>query len=356
MRNLQGHQAAGTRSDRRGMFRTICNFSLAAGIATLPLVSWMFAQTPASKTPAKTSGKSYTPGRTPDGQPDIQGIWSNASIIPLERPKELADKPFYTPQELKAYEDKAFARSVRDKAPASGNVGTYNDFWWDGDSKRALNLRTSLIVDPPDGRVPPYTPEAQKRIDAERAYSRAHAFDGPEDRSLMERCLPFPTTGPPMLPSFYTGTLFGPLTTNYQIVQVPGYVVLVLEIVHDARVIPLDGRPHVPSNVRNWLGDSRGRWEGNTLIVDTTNFTGKSKFRGADENMHLIERFTRKDKDTLLYEFTIDNPTVFTKPWSAEIPMIASDGPLFEHACHEGNYGLQGILAGAREEERKAGK
>ena len=172
----------------------------------------------------------------------------------------------------------------------------------------------------------------------------------------MERCLLFPTTGPPMLPSFYNGNQFGPLTTNYQILQVPGYVVLVLEIIHDARVIPLDGRPHLPANVRNWLGDSRGHWEGSTLVVDTTNFTGKSKFRGADENLHLTERFTRRDKDTLLYEFAIDDPTVFTKPWKGEVPMTASDGPLYEHACTEGNYGLYGILAGAREEERKAGK
>jgi len=351
MRKVVSDRSVRQCNDCASIIRPICNLALAAAIAALPLVPWVFAQAPETK-----SVKPWSPGRTSDGQPDIQGIWSNASIIPLERPKELANKPFYTPEELKAYEDRAFARSIRDKTPAKGAVGTYNDFWWDGDSKRALNLRTSLVVDPPDGRVPPYTPEAQRRIDAERAYSREHPADGPEDRSLMERCLLFPTTGPPMLPSFYNGNQFGPLTTNYQILQVPGYVVLVLEIIHDARVIPLDGRPHLPANVRNWLGDSRGHWEGSTLVVDTTNFTGKSKFRGADENLHLTERFTRRDKDTLLYEFAIDDPTVFTKPWKGEVPMTASEGPLYEHACTEGNYGLYGILAGAREEERKAGK
>src|SRR5262245_17687066 len=302
---------------------------------------------------AAQTKKPWTPSRTPDGQPDIQGIWSNASIIPLERPRELEGKEFFTREELAAYEQKVFARSVRDKPPAPGGVGTYNDFWWDGDSKRALNLRTSLIVDPADGKVPPLTPEAQKRLEAERTYSRAHPADGPEDRSLAERCLIFPMGGPPMLPSFYNNSQFGALTTNYQIGQTPGYVTIVMEIIHDARIIPLDGRPHLPSTVRQWLGDPRGHWEGGTLVVDSTNFTAKSKFRGADENLHLIERFTRADADTLVYEFIVDDPTVFTKPWKGIIPMTASNGPLYEHACHEGNYGLFGILGGARAEERE---
>jgi hypothetical protein len=289
--------------------------------------------------------------RTPDGQPDIQGVWSNASIIPLERPKELEGKQFFTPAELAAYEDKVFARTTRDKPPAPGSVGTYNDFWWDRDSKRALNLRTSLIVDPPDGKVPPLTLEAQKRVQAERIYAREHPADGPEDRSLAERCMVFPMTGPPMLPSFYNNSQYGALTSNYQIVQAPGYVAILIEILHETRIIPTDGRPHLPATVRQWTGDSRGRWEGNTLVVDTTNFTSKSKFRGADESLHLIERFTRKDPDTLLYEFTVEDPTVFTKPWKAEIPMTASKDRIFEHACHEGNYGLFGILGGARADE-----
>jgi hypothetical protein len=300
--------------------------------------------------------KSWTPPRTSYGHPDISGVWSNASIIGLERPKELEGKRFFTPEEFAAYEARVFGRTDRERPLAPGQVGTYNNFWWDADSRRAPNLRTSLIVDPPDGKVSPLTPEAQRRADADRAYAREHPADGPEDRSLMERCLVYVTGGPPMLPSFHNNSQFGPLTTNYQIVQNPEYVTIYMEILHDVRVIPLGGRPHLPPNIRQWLGDPRGHWEGNTLVVDTTNFTDKTKFRGADENLHLIERFTRTGPDTLLYEFTVDNPTAFTKPWRAEIPMTRSDDPLYEHACHEGNYGLAGILGGAREDERKAGK
>jgi hypothetical protein len=296
----------------------------------------------------------WSPPRTPDGQPDIQGVWSNASIIPLERPNELQGKQFFTPEELKAWEEKVFVRTIRDKPPAPGSVGTYNDFWWDRDSKRALNLRTSLIVEPPDGKVPPLTPEAQKKVQAERAYSKEHPSDGPEDRPLAERCVVFPMTGPPILPSFYNNSQYGALTSNYQIVQAPGVVVILAEILHETRIIPTDGRPHLPPTVRQWVGDSRGRWEGDTLIVDTTNFTNKSKFRGADENLRLTERFTITDPNTLLYEFSVEDPTVFTKPWRAEIPMIASKDSMYEHACHEGNYGLFGILGGARADERSA--
>jgi hypothetical protein len=312
-------------------------------IAAAPLAMSMLAQ----------SNKSWTPPRNADGQPDLEGIWSNASIVPLERPKELEGKQFFTLEEKTAYEQKVFARSSRERPTAAGNVGTYNDFWWDADSKRAFNLRTSLIVDPPDGKIPPLTPEAQQKVQAERAYAREHPADGPEDRPLMERCLLFPTTGPPMLPSFYNNSVFGALTTNYEIVQTRDYVTIVVELNHDARIIPLDGRPHLPPNVRQWLGNSRGHWEGNTLVVDTTNFTNKTKFRGADENLHLTERFTRSGPDTILYEFTMDDSTAFTKPWKGEIPMIASGGFMYEHACNEGNYGLAGILGGARADERK---
>jgi hypothetical protein len=311
------------------------------------------AQNTSQPKKAAPANKSWTPPRTAEGQPDLEGIWSNASIVPLERPKELEGKQFFTLEEKTAYEQKVFARSSRERPTAAGNVGTYNDFWWDADSKRALNLRTSLIVDPPDGKIPPLMPEAQQRVQADRAYTREHPADGPEDRPLMERCLLFPTTGPPMLPSFYNNSVFGALTTNYEIVQTRDYVTIVVELNHDARIIPLDGRPHLPPNVRQWLGNSRGHWEGNTLVVDTTNFTNKTKFRGADENLHLTERFTRTAPDTILYEFTMDDPTAFTKPWKGEIPMIASGGFMYEHACNEGNYGLAGILGGARADERK---
>jgi hypothetical protein len=300
--------------------------------------------------------RNWTPPRTADGQPDLQGIWSNASIIPLERPKDLEGKQFLTPEEMSEYEAKVFRRSTREKPLAPGQVGTYNDYWWDADSKRAPNFRTSLIVDPPDGRVPPLTPEAQKRVAADQVWSKQHPADGPEDRPLFERCILFPMEGPPMLPSFYNNSQYGPLTTNYQIVETPDYVSILIEVNHDARIIPLDGRPHLPQKVRQWTGDPRGRWEGNTLVVDTTNFTSKTKFRGADENLHLIERFTRTAPDVLLYQFTVDDPTAFTKPWKGEIPMIASDTPLYEHACHEGNYGLAGILGGARADEKKGVK
>jgi hypothetical protein len=309
----------------------------------------LHAPAPAQSTPAS---QKWSPPRTPEGQPEIEGVWSNASIVPLERPKELEGKQFFTAEEKAAYEARVFARSSRDKTPAAGAVGTYNDFWWDADSRRARNFRTSLIVDPADGKIPALTPAAQRRVAADREYSRQHPADGPEDRSLMERCLLFPTTGPPMLPSFYNNSQFGALTTNYQILQTRDYVVLVVELNHDVRRIPLDGRPHVPAGVRQWLGDSRGRWESDALVVDTTNFTDKTKFRGADENLHLTERFTRTASDTLLYEFTMDDPTAFTRPWRAEIPMIRSEDRIFEHACHEGNYGLSGILSGARAEEK----
>lgn len=339
--------------------RTTANLALAVAMAVLPLALPAAAQSASTEKKAanKAATNSWTPPRTVDGQPDLQGIWSNASIVPLERPQELQGKQFLTADEMAAYEEKVFGRSIREKPLAPGQVGTYNDFWWDADSKRAPNLHTSIIVDPPDGRVPALTPEGRRRAEADRIYAREHPADGPEDRPLFERCIVFPMTGPPMLPSFYDNHQYGPLTTNYQIVQTPGYVMLLAEVIHDARVIPIDGSPagsrHLPSTIRQWTGDPRGHWEGNTLVVDSTNFTGMTKFRGADENLHLTERFTRAAPDILLYEFIVDDPSAFTRSWKGEIPMIASPGPLFEHACHEGNYGLTGILGGARADEKK---
>jgi hypothetical protein len=301
--------------------------------------------------PAAGQKKAWTAPRTPDGQPDLQGYWSNATLTPLERPAELAGKPFLTEQEAAAYEKQLLQTGNRDRreANAETDVGrAYNEFWFERGNKVVGTRRTSLIVDPPDGRIPPLVPEAQQRADAARAYGRQHPADGPEDRSLPERCMLWPTAGPPMLPGGYNN--------NYQIIQSPGYVVILVEMIHDVRIIPVDGRPHLGSSVRQWMGDSRGHWEGNTLVVDTTDFNGKARFRAADDKMHLTERFTRADPDTLLYEFTVDDPTAFTKPWSAQVPMRQSEGPIFEYACHEGNYGMQGILGGARAEEKKAGK
>ncbi|HEV3197896.1 MAG TPA: hypothetical protein VGZ73_08310 [Bryobacteraceae bacterium] len=299
--------------------------------------------------PAAGQKKAWTAPHTPDGQPDLQGYWSSATLTPLERPAELAGKPFLTEQEAAAYEKQLLQTGNRDRreANAETDVGrAYNEFWFERGNKVVGTRRTSLIVDPPDGRIPPLLPEAQKIADAARAYARQHPADGPEDRGLPERCLLWPTAGPPMLPGGYNN--------NYQIIQSPGYVVILVEMIHDVRIIPLDGRPHLGSSVRQWMGDSRGHWEGNTLVVDTTDFNGKARFRGADEKMHLTERFTRADPDTLLYEFTVDDPTAFTKPWSAQVPMRKSEGPIFEYACHEGNYGMEGILGGARAEEKKA--
>lgn len=298
----------------------------------------------------------WTPPRTPDGRPDLQGIWTNATLTPLERPTELAGKQVLSPAEAAAYEKDLLLHANRDIRNGPDDVGAYNELWFDRGTKIVGGRRTSLIVNPPDGRVPPLTPEAQKKVDAENANVKLHPADGPEDRPLAERCLLWPTAGPPMLPEAYNN--------NYQILQAPGYVAIVIEMIHDVRIIPTDGRPHLPPSIRQWMGDPRGHWEGNTLVVETTNFTGKtgdlsagmqrSTFRGSDENLRLIERFTRVDPETMMYEFTVDDPTAFTKPWTAQIPMTKYGGRLFEYACHEGNYALSSILAGARSAEKKA--
>jgi hypothetical protein len=285
------------------------------------------------------------------GQADLQGIWTNTTITPLERPLDLAGKRFFTPEEAAKYERETNQRNDadnRESSPEADVNHAYNQFWWDRGTKVVPGLRTSLIVDPPEGRIPPLTPAAQKRMAEQLAYTRQHSTDGPENRLLQERCLNWPTAGPPMLPSFYNN--------EYQIVQTSSTVEIVVEMIHDARIIPLDGRPHLPANIRQWMGDPRGHWEGKTLVVDTTNFTDKTRFRGADENLHLIERFTRVNPETLLYEFTVDDPTAFTKPWTAQIPMTKSKGPVFEYACHEGNYAMVDILAGARAAEKKGSK
>jgi hypothetical protein len=307
----------------------------------------------AGQTPPKNSvAKNWTPPRTSDGKPDLQGVWTNVTITPLERPAELKDKPFFTAAEAAQYEKDVVQRNNADRrdGSAEADVGrAYNNFWYDRGTKVIPALRTSLIVDPPDGRIPPLTPAAQQRVAAQAEARRLHPADGPEDRALTERCILWPTVGPPMLP--------GPYNNNYQIVQGQGYVMIVVEMIHDVRIIPTDGRPHLPSNIRQWMGDSRGRWEGNTLVVDTTNFTGKTTFRGSDESLHLVERFTRAGPDMILYEFTVDDPASFTKPWTAQVPMVKMDGPVVEYACHEGNYAMSGILGGARADEKaKAGE
>jgi hypothetical protein len=300
-------------------------------LATLPL--------------AGQGAKSWNPPRTPDGQPDLQGIWNNATLTPLERPRELAGKAFFTEQEAAEYEQRVLKDVDADRRDGGGATDVnraYNEFWRDR-GRVVPSRRTSLIIDPPDGRVPPLTPEGKDRAATRAEARRLHPADGPEDRSPAERCIAVPNAGPPMMPANYNA--------NYQIVQTPGYVVILSEQIHDARVIPLDGRPHIPSNMRQWLGDSRGRWEGNTLVVETTNFTDQTNFQGTGEKLRLVERFTRSGPNTILYEFTVDDPATFTKPWTAQIPMNKAEGPIFEYACHEGNYGMAGTLSGFRAQE-----
>jgi hypothetical protein len=295
------------------------------------------------------TSKPWTPPRTGDGHPDLQGVWTTATLTPLERPAELAGKEFFTEKEAAEYEKRLLDQGNRDRRGGSREAdvaGAYNEFWFEKGSKIVETGRTSLIIDPPDGRIPALTPEAQKRQAARAEYRRLHPADGPEDLSLNNRCILWPTAGPPMLPGGYNN--------NYQIVQAPGYVVILVEMIHDARVIPLDGRPHLPSGVRQLMGDSRGHWEGDTLVVDTTNFTDKTAFRGSGPNLHVVERFTRTSPTTITYEFTVNDPSSFTKPWTGQIPMKKTPDAIFEYACHEGNYGMHGILAGARAEEKKA--
>jgi len=282
--------------------------------------------------------------RTPDGHPDLQGFWTNATITPLERPKELGAKEFFTPEE--AAEDRKRALLPLPTAQRGGTEAHYEftQFGLDrSQAQIAFSLRTSMIVGP-EGRVPPLTIEAQQRNAERAARNKGHEFDGPENRGIQERCIVWGNEGPPMLPPGYNSYL--------QIVQTPTYVAILQEMIHDARIIPLDGRPHVPPNVRRWLGDSRGHWEGDTLVVDTTNFTDQTNFRGSRENLHVIERFTRVDADTIRYEFTVDDPTTWTKPWSAELPLVKDKGPIYEYACHEANYGMANNLRGARAKEK----
>jgi hypothetical protein len=279
---------------------------------------------------------------------DLEGTWTNATLTPLERPRELADKAFFTKEEAAGYERQARERNDADRRdrtnPQADLAIGYNDAWWDRGTSVVSTRRTSLIVDPPDGRIPPLTADAQQRA-AERAEARRlRPADGPEDLTMADRCLTRGNNGPPMLQAGYNN--------NYQIVQTRDYVMILIEMMHDARIIPLDGRPAAPTTIRQWLGRSRGRWERDTLVVETTNFTDKTNFRGASEHLRVIERFTRTDQDTLLYQFTVDDPRAFTKPWSGEIPMKKATGPIYEYACHEANYSMVNTLRTARAEER----
>src|SRR3954453_22904087 len=291
----------------------------------------------------------WTVARTADGQPDLQGVWNFSTITPLERPAEFAGKPFLTDAEAKQYEARIVAgnnRDTREQNPESDVSSAYNEFWWDRGVHAARvdgRTRTSLIVDPADVRVPGLTANGQARAAARAEARRQHPSDGPEDRSLAERCLVF-NAGPPMLS--------GPYNNYVQILQTRDHVVILNEMIHDARVVPLDGRPHLPNAICRWQGDARGRWDGQTLVVETTNFTDKTNVRGSGEHLRLVERFTRSAAGTLLYEFTIDDPESFAAPWTAVLPMARTDDQIYEYACHEGNYAMTGILRGARAGEK----
>jgi hypothetical protein len=270
----------------------------------------------------------------------------------LERSTDLAGKSVLAEDEATAYEKQILDRVNFDRRDGGADTDVsraYNNLFMDRGTQLATingGKRTSIVVDPPDGRVPPLTTEGSERADTRtKAMQR---MDGTQNRPLAERCImgQASTSGPPMLP--------GPYNNNYQIVQTPRYVMILVEQIHDVRIIRLDGRPHLPANVRQWMGDSLGRWEGETLVVDTTNFTDKTGFRGSSDGLHVIERFTRVDANTILYQFTIDDPSTFTRAWTGEYPFLAAAGPIYEYACHEGNYALGDILRGARLEEKAA--
>jgi hypothetical protein len=301
-----------------------------------------------------------------DGRPDLQGFWTNATITPLERPNAVTSAVL-TEAEAARLERQVAARKDRLSEPsdpdrpappvggdgstgAAGNVGGYNNFWIDAGERVAVvngERRSSLIIDPPDGKVPPTTEAARQRFTERAALARGRgAYDHPEMRPLAERCLLSfgPTT--PMIPNYF-------YNNNYQIVQTPDHVMILMEMVHDARIVRIGGK-HLPSHIRPWMGDSIGHWEGDTLVIDTTNFPLQQPFRGAAENLHVIERLTRVGPDSILYKFTVEDPTTFTRSWGGEIPFRASSEPIYEYACHEGNYALGNILRGERQREREA--
>jgi hypothetical protein len=291
----------------------------------------------------------------PADRPRFDGIWNSATATPLERPRQLKDKPFFTREEALEWERQVAGNNAEPSAsPASNsrNIGTYNTFFREFGTQTVRTLRTSIVTDPPDGRIPALTPAAaelkRQRIEAQKGLASA------QDAGLQDRCLAFLTAGPPMLPYSYN--------SNYQIVQTSDAVVVHVEMIHDARVIHLDGRPHLPARMRRWMGDSVGHWEGETLVIDTTNFNDADGFYGDaggnfgwDRNLHLTERLSLLDADTLLYRFEIDDPSAFTRPWKGELTMVRSDGPIYEYACHEGNYAVGNMLRGFRASERDAG-
>jgi hypothetical protein len=319
---------------------------------------------PGAFTPTLVAPAGWKVPRLADGRPDLQGIWTNKTVTPFERPTDLGDKAFFTREEAEAYVQRTLARSNRDNRTEDVNdvLSAYNAFWWDSGTSLLPNMRTSIVTNPPNGRIPPLTAERRAALDAQRDAQRARCeqpgcavansgqmapADEPQALDLMTRCISFGTVVP-MLPSAYNN--------NYQIVQSPGTVAINTEMVHQVRRIPTEPRPPLPAHVRQWFGDPRGRWEGDTLVVESTNFKGEffGRMASADENLRVTERFTLTAPDLLLYEFTVEDPTAWTAPWGGEIPLIRIDGLLYEYACHEGNRGMENILRAARQEIREA--
>jgi len=289
--------------------------------------------------------------RAPDGHPDLTGIWTNSTRTPVERPPAFAGKATVTDTEARAYEQKDTeawqqldGTSEGPLHALKGSVGTgaYNVLFYDMGSELARVdgvKRTSMVIDPPDGKIPPMTKEAEARNRA-----RPTDFEDVKHRPITERCLLGSPSGPPMLPALYNN--------NYQIVQTPDAIMILVEMVHDTRIIHMNAQ-HAPRHVRQWLGDSIGRWEGDTLVVETTNFTDQTHFRGSSENLKVTERFTRVDANNIVYKATLEDASTWTKPWTVELPFVAAPGPIYEYACHEGNYAIADILGGARNIEGK---
>lgn len=336
---------------RESHFVRFAAAALAVTGATSLFSSAVVAQNGGLSAPA---ARTYTAPKTPWGEPDLQGTFSNRTITPFERPANVSGREFLTPEEVAVMEKQAAGRGGDDdrNRGTRGDVErAYNDFWWDRGTK-VTTLRTSLVVDPPDGRVPPVTEEARRRQadEAKRPVFRGtgasgRATDSWTDRSTFERCI---TRGLPgaMSPTAYNN--------NYRFTQAPGVVAIEIEMLGGTRIIPTDGRPHLSSAIRQWVGNSVGRWDGDTLVIETRNFTDKVLYRGAAENLHLVERIRRVGPGEIEYRVTVSDPTTFTRPWTLVIPYVDIGEQIFEYACHEGNYGMEGILSGAREDERKA--
>lgn len=324
------------------------------GLACLIVVVWLDGDRVGGQTRAATAAQPWTISRTPDGRPDLQGVWNFGTATPLERPADLADKAFLTPEEAVRFEEQQAAgrnTDIRGATPQRDLAVAYNSFWYEYGGKVVGTRRTSLITDPDNGKLPPLTSEGEQRQLA-RVEAGRRPPGGPEDFSLSDRCIVGFNAGPPMIP--------GPYNNHVQLIQSRDYVVIHTEMIHRSRMVPLDGRPPLASAIRQPGGVSRGRWEGDTLVVETANFTSKGASLlmlrvATDDNLRVVERFTRTGAETLLYEFTVDDPSVWTKPWSGALPMGRTDERIFEYACHEGNYAVANMLAGARAAEKKAG-